>query len=62
MAGVSTKRCPGCDEVALVSDRGRVRVVGETRFYDTMPNGDTRFKCGGCGTVVVWERQTAKVR
>lgn len=60
MSGVSTKRCPSCHELALAADRGRVKTVGETRYVETMPNGDTRYRCI-CGTLLVWERAPEKV-
>lgn len=60
MAGVSTRRCPSCHELVLAVDRGRVKLVGETRYVETLPNGDTRYRCI-CGEMVVWERETTKV-
>lgn len=60
MSGVSTKRC-ACGEVAVVSDRGLVRVVGRTRFLELLPNGDTVFACGECSARVTWEREPERV-
>lgn len=59
MAGISTKRCDQCGEVALVSDHGRIKTVGETRFVEGRPNGSTAYRCV-CGELVVWQRETAK--
>lgn len=61
MSGISTKRC-ACGEVAVVSDHGRVRVVGETRFVEARPNGDTVYRCGTCGTLVTWEWEPERAR
>lgn len=60
MAGVWTKRCQSCDEVVLVVDRGRVKAVGETRYVETLPRGDTVFRCI-CGVRFVWAREPEKV-
>lgn len=60
MTAIATKRCPACREVALLADAGRVRVVGETRYLEVRPNGDTVFRCGFCGGLVVWERQPGR--
>ncbi len=56
MAGVSTRRCSECSELVLAVDRGRVKLVGETRYVETLPNGDTHYRCI-CGALVIWERQ-----
>lgn len=60
MAGISTRRCPSCHEVALVADHGRVKLVGETRFIETRPNGDAAYRCV-CGHVILWECVPEKV-
>jgi hypothetical protein len=56
VSGVSTRRCRSCGEVVLIADRGRVKLVGETRYVETRPNGDTHYRCI-CGVLVVWEHQ-----
>lgn len=58
MSGISTRRCESCHEVVLVADRGRVKTVGETRYVETLPSGDTRYRCV-CGSLVVWQIQTS---
>lgn len=60
MTTVVTKRCPTCREVALLADGGRVRVVGETHYLESRPNGDIVFRCGSCGGLVVWEIEPAR--
>jgi hypothetical protein len=59
MSGISVRRCPVCNEVALIADRGRIKPVGEVKFLDSKP-GSSRFRCP-CGGVVVWEWRTAAV-
>lgn len=59
MSGISTRRCSTCHEVVLVADHGRVKTVGETRYVETLPNGDTRYRCI-CGVVVLWQFQSAE--
>jgi hypothetical protein len=56
VSGVSTKRCEACRELALAVDHGRAKTVGETRYVETKPNGDTVYRCV-CGALVIWERQ-----
>jgi hypothetical protein len=62
VSGISSRRCAACGEVAVVSDHGRVKTVGETRYVETTPNGDTIFRCSGCGGLVTWEREPQKAR
>jgi hypothetical protein len=59
MSGISVRRCPVCNEVALIADRGRIKPVGRTAFLEAKP-GETRFVCP-CGGVVVWEWRAATV-
>jgi hypothetical protein len=55
VSAVATKRCGACGDIALISDRGRVKAVGGTAFTHMLPNGDLVFACA-CGAIVVWER------
>lgn len=59
MAGLASKRCDVCGQVALLSDRGIVHPVGHTRVISHTP-GVTRAICA-CGQTVNWRRSTNKV-
>lgn len=63
MSGTATKRCTICHQVAVISDRGKIRRVGNVRYVETRPNGDAVFECPCIpgGVLVTWEREPERV-
>lgn len=56
MAGLAAFRCTSCFEIVLVSDRGKIRAVGEARLIGTDHDGSPEVRCI-CGTISTWSKQ-----